>query len=133
MLIQGEIISNSYWDAMAEEINERLHECSQIAVAELACCTVTSGFRGNAFLKDGSQQTIPFLNTWLNIKFDVGFCGFASMCGVMACKSKVYLKVDNCILLLDYVARVNAMVRGVSRGIIVPTNLSALCSELFCL
>lgn len=36
MLIQGEIISNSYWDAMAEEINERLHECSQIAVAELA-------------------------------------------------------------------------------------------------
>jgi len=36
MLIQGEIISSSYWDTVAEEINERLQECSQIAVAELA-------------------------------------------------------------------------------------------------
>ena len=36
MLIQGEIVSSSYWDAVAEEINERLQECSQIAVAELA-------------------------------------------------------------------------------------------------
>ena len=36
MLVQGEIISNSYWDTVAEEINERLQECSQIAVAELA-------------------------------------------------------------------------------------------------
>lgn len=36
MLIQGEIISQSYWDSVAEEINERLQECSQIALAELA-------------------------------------------------------------------------------------------------
>lgn len=36
MLIQGEIISNSYWDTIAEEINERLQVCSQIAMAELA-------------------------------------------------------------------------------------------------
>lgn len=36
MLVQGEIISQSYWDSIAEEINERLQECSQIAVAELA-------------------------------------------------------------------------------------------------
>lgn len=36
MLIQGEIISESYWDNVAEEINERLQECSQIALAELA-------------------------------------------------------------------------------------------------
>ena len=36
MLIQGEIISQSYWDSVAEEINERLQVCSQIALAELA-------------------------------------------------------------------------------------------------
>lgn len=36
MLIQGEIISQSYWDSVAEEINDRLQECSQIALAELA-------------------------------------------------------------------------------------------------
>lgn len=36
MLIQGEIISQSYWDSVTEEINERLQECSQVALAELA-------------------------------------------------------------------------------------------------
>ena len=36
MLFQGEIISQSYWDSMAEEINDRLQECSQIALAEIA-------------------------------------------------------------------------------------------------
>ncbi|GFZ20568.1 hypothetical protein Acr_28g0012730 [Actinidia rufa] len=36
MLINGEVISNSYWDTVAEEIHERLQECSQIALAELA-------------------------------------------------------------------------------------------------
>lgn len=36
MLIQGEIISQFYWDSVAEEINDRLQECSQIALAELA-------------------------------------------------------------------------------------------------
>lgn len=36
MLIQGEIISQSYWDNVAEEINEKLQECSQIALAEIA-------------------------------------------------------------------------------------------------
>lgn len=36
MLIQGEIISQSYWDSVAEEINEKLQECSQVALAELA-------------------------------------------------------------------------------------------------
>lgn len=36
MLIQGEIISQSYWDNIAEEINERLQECSQISLAEIA-------------------------------------------------------------------------------------------------
>lgn len=36
VLINGEIISNLYWDTVAEEINERLQECSQIALAEIA-------------------------------------------------------------------------------------------------
>lgn len=36
MLINGEIISSSYWDTVAEEINERLQECSQISLAEIA-------------------------------------------------------------------------------------------------
>lgn len=36
MLTQGEIITEAYWDSIAEEINERLQECSQIALTELA-------------------------------------------------------------------------------------------------
>lgn len=36
MLINGEIISSSYWDTVSEEINERLQECSQISLAEIA-------------------------------------------------------------------------------------------------
>lgn len=36
MLVQGEILSESYWDSVAEETNERLQECSQIALTELA-------------------------------------------------------------------------------------------------
>ncbi|CAH8255042.1 unnamed protein product [Arabidopsis lyrata] len=36
MLVQGEIISQRYSDSIAEEINERLQECSHISVAELA-------------------------------------------------------------------------------------------------
>lgn len=35
-LINGEVISTSYWDTVAEEINDRLQECSQIALAEIA-------------------------------------------------------------------------------------------------
>lgn len=36
MLTQGEIMTESYWDSIAEEVNERLQECSQIALTELA-------------------------------------------------------------------------------------------------
>lgn len=36
VLVNGEIISNLYWDNIAEEINERLQECSQIGLAEIA-------------------------------------------------------------------------------------------------
>jgi hypothetical protein len=36
MLINGEIMSQSYWDSVTEEINEKLQERSQIALAEIA-------------------------------------------------------------------------------------------------
>lgn len=36
MLINGEIISDWYWNNVCEEINDRLQECSQIALAEIA-------------------------------------------------------------------------------------------------
>lgn len=36
MLVNGEIISLSYWDSVAEEINEKLQESSQISLAEIA-------------------------------------------------------------------------------------------------
>lgn len=36
MIVNGEIISDSYWDSAAQEIDEKLQECSQIALAEIA-------------------------------------------------------------------------------------------------
>lgn len=36
MMVHGEIISQSYWDSVAEEINEKLQECSQMSLAEIA-------------------------------------------------------------------------------------------------
>lgn len=36
MLVNGEIISDWYWNSVCEEINDRLQECSQIALAEIA-------------------------------------------------------------------------------------------------
>ncbi|MCO5593518.1 hypothetical protein L7F22_047532 [Adiantum nelumboides] len=36
MLVQGEIISTSYWDAVAEEISESLQETGQVSLADLA-------------------------------------------------------------------------------------------------
>lgn len=35
-LVQGEILSSGYWDAVADEINESLQVAGQISVAELA-------------------------------------------------------------------------------------------------
>ncbi|XP_022729984.1 E3 UFM1-protein ligase 1 homolog [Durio zibethinus] len=100
MLIQGEIISQSYWDSVAEEINERLQECSQIALAELA-----------AQLHVGSELVAsvlePRLGTIVKGRLEGG---------------QLYTPA--------YVARVSAMVRGASRGITVPTNLSVLWSTL---
>ncbi|KAK9280318.1 hypothetical protein L1049_014006 [Liquidambar formosana] len=100
MLIQGEIISQSYWDTVAEEINERLQECSQIALAELA-----------AQLHVGSELIAsvlePRLGTMVKGRLEGG---------------QLYTPV--------YVAHVSAMVRGAARGITVPTNLTALWSSL---
>ncbi|KAL1215011.1 putative E3 UFM1-protein ligase 1 [Cardamine amara subsp. amara] len=100
MLVKGEIISQSYWDSIAEEINERLQECSQIAVAELA-----------GQLQVGSElvQSVlePRLGTLVQARLEGG---------------QLYTPA--------YVARVTAMVRGASRGIFVPSNLSALWAPL---
>ncbi|XAR59030.1 hypothetical protein NMG60_11014646 [Bertholletia excelsa] len=100
MLINGEVISSSYWDTVAEEVNERLQECSQIALAELA-----------AQLQVGSELIAsvlePRLGTLVKGRLEGG---------------QLYTPA--------YVARVNAMVRGAARGITVPINLSALWSSL---
>ncbi|KAJ4969881.1 hypothetical protein NE237_002980 [Protea cynaroides] len=100
MLIQGEIISQSYWDSVAEEINERLQECSQIALAELA-----------AQLHVGSELLATVLEPRLG-----------SIVKGRQEGGQLYTPV--------YVARVNAMVRGATRGITVPTNLSTVWASL---
>ncbi|KAJ7947727.1 E3 UFM1-protein ligase 1-like [Quillaja saponaria] len=100
MLNQGEIISQSYWDSVAEEINDRLQECSQIALAELA-----------AQLQVGSELMASVLEPRLGSIVKGRLEG-----------GQLYTPV--------YVARVNAMVRGAARGITVPTNLSTLWSLL---
>ncbi|KAL2487556.1 E3 UFM1-protein ligase 1-like protein [Forsythia ovata] len=100
MLINGEIISNSYWDTVSEEINERLQECSQIALAEIA-----------GQLQVGSELILsvvePRLGTLVKGRLEGG---------------QLYTPA--------YIARVSAMVCGAARGIAVPTNLSALWSSL---
>ncbi|OAY51745.1 E3 UFM1-protein ligase 1 homolog isoform X2 [Manihot esculenta] len=100
MLIQGEIISESYWDNVAEEINERLQECSQIALAELA-----------TQLNVGSEFVASMLEARLGTLVKGRLEG-----------GQLYTPA--------YVARVTAMVRGAARGITVPTNLSVLWGTL---
>ncbi|KAH9701045.1 E3 UFM1-protein ligase 1-like [Citrus sinensis] len=100
MLIQGEIISQSYWDSVAEEINERLQECSQLALAELAAQLQISSELVTSVLE-------PRLGTMVKGRLEGG---------------QLYTPA--------YVARVGAMVRGAARGITVPINLSALWSTL---
>ncbi|KAH9661231.1 E3 UFM1-protein ligase 1-like [Citrus sinensis] len=99
-LIQGEIISQSYWDSVAEEINERLQECSQLALAELAAQLQISSELVTSVLE-------PRLGTMVKGRLEGG---------------QLYTPA--------YVARVGAMVRGAARGITVPINLSALWSTL---
>ncbi|KAK9154210.1 hypothetical protein Sjap_001690 [Stephania japonica] len=100
MLIQGEIIAQSYWDNVAEEINDRLQESSQIALAELA-----------AQLNVGSELLTvalePRLGSIVKGRLEGG---------------QLYTPA--------YVARVTAMVRGATRAITVPMNLSFVWSSL---
>lgn len=100
VLINGEIISNSYWDTVAEEINEKLQESSQIALAEIA-----------AQLQIGSELVVsilePRVGTLIKGRLEGG---------------QLYTPA--------YVARLTAMVRGGGRGVFVPMNLSALWNSL---
>ncbi|PIA52953.1 hypothetical protein AQUCO_01000661v1 [Aquilegia coerulea] len=100
MFNQGEIIAQSYWDSVAEEINERLQECSQIALAELA-----------AQLHIGSELISSVLETRLGTIVKGRLEG-----------GQLYTPA--------YVARVNAMVRGATRAVTVPTNLSIVWNSL---
>ncbi|KAL2989466.1 hypothetical protein AAZX31_11G141300 [Glycine max] len=100
MLTQGEIMSESYWDSIAEEINERLQECSQIALTELAA-------QLNVGLDLVSTMLEPRLGTIVKGRLEGG---------------QLYTPA--------YVARVGAMVRGAVRGITVPTNLTVVWSSL---
>ncbi|KAK1373663.1 E3 UFM1-protein ligase 1-like [Heracleum sosnowskyi] len=100
MLINGEIITTFYWDAVAEEINERLQECSQIALAEIA-----------AQYQVGSELLVTVLEPRLGNLVKGRLEG-----------GQLYTPA--------YVTRVNAMVRGSARGVTVPMNLSALWSSL---
>ncbi|KAL6566643.1 hypothetical protein OROMI_015047 [Orobanche minor] len=100
MLINGEIISIFYWDTVSEEINERLQECSQISLAEIAAQLQVGSELINSVLE-------PRLGTLVKGRLEGG---------------QLYTPA--------YVARVSAMVRGTARGIAVPRNLSALWSSL---
>ncbi|KAI3507805.1 hypothetical protein L1887_22800 [Cichorium endivia] len=100
MLINGEIISDWYWNNVCEEINDRLQECSQIALAEIA-----------AQLQVGSELLVTVLEPRLGSLIKGRLEG-----------GQLYTPA--------YVARVNAMVRGAARGITVPMNLSMLWSSL---
>ncbi|XP_020085876.1 E3 UFM1-protein ligase 1 homolog isoform X1 [Ananas comosus] len=100
MLINGEIISQSYWDSVAEEINEKLQECSQISLAEIA-----------AQLHIGSELVVtvlqPRLGTLVKGRLEGG---------------QLYTPA--------YVSRITAMVRGAARAITVPTHLSTVWNSM---
>ncbi|XP_071715518.1 E3 UFM1-protein ligase 1 homolog [Rutidosis leptorrhynchoides] len=100
MLINGEIISDLYWNNICEEINDRLQECSQIALAEIA-----------AQYQVGSELLVSVLEPRIGSMIKGRLEG-----------GQLYTPA--------YVARVNAMVRGAARGITVPMNLSALWGSL---
>ncbi|KAF6164353.1 hypothetical protein GIB67_037510 [Kingdonia uniflora] len=100
MFIQGELITQSYWDSVGEEINDRLQECSQIALAEIAANLHIGSELLSAVLE-------PRLGTIVKGRLEGG---------------QIYTPA--------YVARVSAMVRGATRGLTVPTNLATVWSLL---
>ena len=73
---QGEIMSESYWDSIAEEINERLQECSQIALTELAA-------QLNVGLDLVSTMLEPRLGTIVSLCVCVCVCWFELNCVVL--------------------------------------------------
>ncbi|XP_072984336.1 E3 UFM1-protein ligase 1 homolog [Typha latifolia] len=100
MMVNGEIISQSYWDSVAEEINEKLQECSQISLAEIA-----------AQLHVGSELVVSFLEPRLGTIVKGRLEG-----------GQLYTPA--------YVSRITAMVRGAAKGITVPTNLPTVWNLL---
>ncbi|KAI5082067.1 hypothetical protein GOP47_0001810 [Adiantum capillus-veneris] len=96
MLVQGEIISTSYWDAVAEEINESLQETGQVSLAELAARLSVGSDTLTAMLG-------PRMGNLIQGKLEGG---------------QLYTQV--------YVARLRAMIRGAVRGLMVPTNLATV-------
>lgn len=100
MIVNGEIISESYWDSAAEEIDEKLQECSQIALAEIA-----------AHLQVGSELVVSILESRIGRIIKGRLEG-----------GQLYTPA--------YVSRICAMVRGASRGITVPTNLATVWNSL---
>lgn len=85
MLINGEIISQSYWDSVAEEINEKLQECSQISLAEIA-----------AQLHIGSELVVSVLEPRLGTLVSE-LCNFARYCF-----SHFFLDIDYTMLMFFF-------------------------------
>ncbi|OEL20865.1 E3 UFM1-protein ligase 1-like protein [Dichanthelium oligosanthes] len=105
MLINGEIMSQSYWDTVTEEINEKLQERSQIALAEIAAQLHI----GSELVINHGSLAFVFPNLMLRVKGRLE-------------GGQLYTPA--------YVSRITAMVRGATRGITVPTNLPSVWNSL---
>lgn len=128
MLINGEIMSQSYWDAVTEEINEKLQERSQIALAEIA-----------AQLHIGSELVInilePRLGTIVSLLSLLLFFSLAAAIRAKWCYFHKSFQVKGRLeggqlYTPAYVSRITAMIRGAARGITVPTNLPSVWNSL---
>ncbi|KAG0621526.1 hypothetical protein M758_3G026500 [Ceratodon purpureus] len=99
-LVQGEILSSSYWDSIAEEINESLEVAGQISVGELA-----RRFTVGAELI--TNVLSARLGTSIHGKLEGG---------------QLYTPA--------FVARIRATVRGAVRALTVPTPVTTLWNFL---
>ncbi|KAL2611982.1 hypothetical protein R1flu_021553 [Riccia fluitans] len=98
--VQGEIVADSYWDTVAEEVNEALQESGQVVVGELA-----KRFNvGSELLTRVLESRIGKL---IQGKLEAG---------------QLYTPA--------HVSRIRAVVRGAVRALTVPTALSAVWSCL---
>lgn len=128
MLINGEIMSQSYWDTVTEEINEKLQERSQIALAEIA-----------AQLHIGSELVInilePRLGTIVSLLCYLMVFSLAAFIQPKWYYSYKSLQVQGRLeggqlYTPAYVSRITAMVRGAARGLTVPTHLPSVWNSL---